>query len=194
MGRGERGRIADAVVLPLAAARCPGAADRSGSGSRSADAGSAAPKSVPTASAAIRGEHPDTSGEKYGVVGTSASSEGAGLAAANLDGGPDLVLDGSVNGEVDTIDLRVGADPESATDETFPFHNPGAGRLNVTVDGTVTSDVVRTEEVVVNGMTVIDDSGDWLGNGSTVPCPGCVTSSDIANGCRSPAPISPTTR
>ena len=72
-----------------------------GGGLSDADAGSAVPKSVPTASAAIRGEHPDTSGENYGLVGTSASLDGAGIAAANLDGGPDLVLDGSVNGEVD---------------------------------------------------------------------------------------------
>ena len=56
--------------------------------------GSGPPKSVITGTAAIRGEQPDFSGETYGVVGTSASPDGAGFGAANTAGGPDLVLDG----------------------------------------------------------------------------------------------------
>jgi len=142
-----------------------------------ADSGSAAPKSVPTASAAIRGEHPDTSGEKYGVVGTTASYEGAGLAAANLEGGPDLVLDGSVNGAVDTTISEGVLTRSSASDQTFLFHNGGGGLLNIITHGTVTGDAF-----IVQYGTVIDDDGNWLGVGDTLPCPGCVTSSDITDG------------
>ncbi len=117
---------------------------------------------MPTASAAIRGEHPDTSGEKYGVVGTSSSHDGAGIAAANLDGGPDLVLDGSVDGEVDTILYEWGCTGDRRRTRASPSGTRARG-VGRHVDGDLTSDVVRTEEVVVNGMTVIDDSGDWLG-------------------------------
>ena len=44
-------------------------------------------KSVPTADAAIRVEHPGSDSEVYGVLGTTASYEGAGLAAAFADRG-----------------------------------------------------------------------------------------------------------
>jgi hypothetical protein len=141
------------------------------------DAGSAAPKSVPTASAAIRGEHPDTSGEKYGVVGTTASYEGAGVAAVNLEGGPDLVLDGSVNGAADARIYESMLERWSPNDQTFLFHNGGGGLLNIITHGTVTGDAFK-----VQYGTVIDDAGNWLGVGDTVPCPGCVASSDIADG------------
>jgi len=139
-------------------------------------------KSVTTASAAIRGEHPDPSGEAYGVVGVSASAEGAGVAAANTAGGADLVLDGAEDGATDTLLTESGLDRPSADHETFELTNSGPGQLDLEVEGHLRADTVRTEEVVVNGMTVIDDSGDWLGNGSTVPCAGCVRSSDIADG------------
>jgi hypothetical protein len=137
---------------------------------------------VPTASAAIRGEHPDTSGETYGVVGTSNSPAGAGMAAANLNGGADLVLDGSVDGEADTRLWEWGVDRASATDESFLLTNSGAGRLNLDVSGDIFGDTIDVEEVKISGSTVIDDTGEWMGTGSTVPCPGCVGSSDIADG------------
>ena len=112
--------LSSAAATVTAAAPVPaGVADAgavSGTGS-----GSSHPKSIPTASAAIRGEHPDTTGEKYGIVGTSASLDGAGLAAANTAGGPDLVLDGSVNGEVDTQIYQRGLTRESADSENFAF-------------------------------------------------------------------------
>ena len=120
------------------------------------DAGSAAPKSVPTASAAIRGEHPDTTGEKYGVVGTSASLDGAGLAAANTAGGPDLVLDGSANGEVDTQIYEWGLTRESADSETFVFRTTGGGVMMVEVEGILAADELS--------------------------CPDCVTTAEIADG------------
>ncbi len=68
--------------------------ERPSVGSRHTDS-PAGPKSVPAAAAAIKGTIPDPTGETYGVVGISSSPEGAGVAAANTAGGPDLVLDGS---------------------------------------------------------------------------------------------------
>ena len=142
-----------------------------------ADAGWAAPKSVPTAASAVRGEHPGTSGEVYGVVGTSASADGAGIAAANLDGGPDLVLDGSADGGVDTVIHENVLKRSSPDDEIFLFHNGGGGTLDLHVHGTLNGDGLN-----VQYGPVIDDDGNWLGVGDTVPCTSCVTSSDIADG------------
>jgi hypothetical protein len=138
-------------------------------------------KSVPTAPAAIRGEHPGHSGENYGVVGISGSPSGAGVAAVNTSGGADLVLDGSEDGASDTRISEWGIDRPSTAQETFEITNSGSGRLHLDIEGDMTADIVRTEEVVVNGMTVIDDSGDWLGNGSTIPCSACVSTSDLAD-------------
>jgi hypothetical protein len=138
-------------------------------------------KSVTTGSAALRGEHPDTSGEAYGVVGISASTEGAGVAAANTSGGADLELDGAADGATSAWLTESGLDRASPAQETFALTNSGPGTLHLEVDGDVRADTLRTDELVVNGATVIDDNGDWLGSGSTVPCAGCVRSSDIAD-------------
>jgi len=137
---------------------------------------------VPTASAAIRGEHPDTTGEKYGVVGTSASSDGAGVAAANLDGGPDLVLDGSANGATDARLWEGGLDRSSAADQSFVFANSGSGLIDVHVQGDLSGSRVTGDELWVPFGMVVDDEGQWQGVGDTVPCAGCVSSSDIADG------------
>jgi hypothetical protein len=137
-------------TLSIAAASVPVAA----SDSRSRSARRA--KSVPTASAAIRGEHPAMSGETYGVVGTSASADGAGVAAANLDRGPDLVLDGSADAEIDALLHEWGIDRPSPVNETYLFTNSGAGLMDVSVDGKLTA-------------TAFD-------------CPDCIGSSEIANG------------
>ncbi len=146
------------------------------------EAGWASPKSVPTASAAIRGEHPDISGEKYGVVGVSSSLDGAGLAAVNLGSGPDLVLDGSVDGETDLRIWEWGIDRASSSDEVFQFNNSAAGVLHLDVEGDIAGSAVRASEVVINGSTVIDGTGAWTGAGDMLPCPGCVSSTDIAAG------------
>jgi hypothetical protein len=142
---------ADGSLSPSTAAASAPAA---GSNSRSRSTGRA--KSVQTASAAIKGQHPDTTGEKYGVVGTSASVDGAGVAAANLDGGPDLVLDGSEDAEIDALLHEWGIDRPSPVNETFLFTNSGAGLMDVFVDGELTA-------------TAFD-------------CPDCIGSGEIANG------------
>ncbi len=139
-------------------------------------------KSVQTASTAIRGENPETSLEAYGVVGTSASVDGAGVAAANTDGGPDLVLDGSYDG-VPGVELSEwGLNRPGAADQTFALQNTGSGRLHLNVVGDIFGHTIDVEEMKINGSTVIDDTGEWMGTGSTVPCAGCVGSLDITDG------------
>ncbi len=119
---------ADAAAVPAAAAVAV----------PDADAGSAAPKSVITGTAAIRGEQPDLSGETYGVVGTSASPDGAGIGAANTAGGPDLVLDGAVPAEI----TESGIDRPSASPQMFSVTNTGGGGVTLTVED---DPVVTTE-------------------------------------------------
>ncbi len=114
------------------------------------------PKSVTTASAAIRGEHPSLTGEAYGVVGVSSAENGAGVAAAHLDGGPDLVLDGSAEGLADALIWEWGMDRHSTVNESFSFLNTGGGMMTLQVEGTVAADALD--------------------------CPDCVGSSDIADG------------
>ncbi len=113
-------------------------------------------KSIETARAAIRGEHPDLTGETYGVVGTSSSPDGAGIGAANLDGGADLMLDGSVDGETDTLVWEWGLDRPSSSNERFSIRNSGAGSISLNVEGSLTA----------TGLT----------------CPDCVGSAEIADG------------
>ena len=142
-----------------------------------ADAGWAAPKSVPTASAAVRGEHPGTSGEVYGLVGTSASYDGAGVAAANLDGGPDLVLDGSADGAPDIRLSESGLTNDATGNFVYEVKNQGEGSLSLEVQGHVDADLLK-----ISGVEVIDDGGAWVGSGSMLPCVSCVESGDIADG------------
>jgi hypothetical protein len=122
---------------------------------------------VQTASAAIKGQHPDTTGEVYGVVGTSASVDGAGVAAANLDGGPDLVLDGLTHGETDTALWEGGIDRASVNSEVFEIVNSGPGAIELSVAGTVAAtdldcpDCIGSDEIVDGSI-----SGNDLADGA----------------------------
>ena len=116
------------------AERAEKAADRP-SRDRNAGTASAGTKSVPTATAAVKGSSPDPTGEVYGVVGLSASPDGAGVAAANSGGGPDLVLDGSEDGVADTELSESGIDRPSAAAQTFNIGNSGGGGMSLQVDG-----------------------------------------------------------
>lgn len=171
---GSAGAPAPALVTPPAAALTSPATRKGGGG--------AAPKSVTTASAAIRGSNPETDAEAYGVVGVSASVMGAGVAAANLEGGADLVLDGSVDGTADLSVSQWGAWRSSPSDEVFHLHNLGGGRLDLQVLGNVAGQLFDATALAINGETVIDDQGSWLGAGDTIPCAGCVGSTDISTG------------
>jgi len=125
------------VAVPLDR---PSPEHRSGAPDRSIHAGISDPptdglKSVPTATAAIKGSIPDATGETYGVVGLSNSPDGAGVAAANLNGGPDLVLDGAVDGQSDTNIFQDRIERSSGAPATFSFSNTGGGGLVLHVDG-----------------------------------------------------------
>jgi preprotein translocase subunit Sec61beta len=121
-----------------AAASVSGAGTDAGAGARTGP-GSTRPKSVPTATAAIKGSVPDTTGEVYGVVGISNSPDGAGMAAANAAGGPDLVLDGSLDGFADAHLTEQGIDRPSPGARTFFLTNSVGGTLNLSVAGEVSA-------------------------------------------------------
>jgi len=112
-------------------------------------------KSVTTASAAIRGANPEYDVEAYGIVGVTNSVYGAGVAAANTEGGPDLVLDGSFDGDVNTSLYEWMLDRSSPNDETFWVRNTGGGTMTLDVYGTL--------------------------RGTAFDCPGCVGSTALAN-------------
>jgi len=97
------------------------------------------------------------------VVGTSASLTGAGLGAANTAGGPDLVLDGSADGEVDTLISERGIDRPAPDSESFVVRNSGGGTIVLEVEGTLEA-------------TALD-------------CPGCVTDTELAAGAVTSAKI-----
>ncbi len=99
------------------------------------------PKSVTSAKAAISGSLSDTTGETYGVVGISNSANGAGLGAANTNGGPDLVLDGSADGQISTRLSQSGIDRRDTTPQTFNIENTKGGGIKLRVEGV---DVVTT--------------------------------------------------
>jgi hypothetical protein len=98
--------------------------------------------SVTTAKTAIRAGVPDDTGENYGIVGLSNSPNGAGLAAANTNGGPDLVLDGSADSnDPDAVFTQAGIDRADSTDTSFSLLNSDpTGKLNLDVEGTITGD------------------------------------------------------
>jgi hypothetical protein len=98
-------------------------------------------------------------GEVYGVVGVVESPDGAGLAAANLAGGPDLVLDGSSSAQPDLLLSHDGLDRPSAVDQFFTIHNSGGGTLNLEVDGVIFGNGSGLSEVnaVALGGLIADD-------------------------------------
>lgn len=89
--------------------------------------------------AAVRGEMPGTTGETIGVFGISSSLSGAGLVALNTSVGADLILDGSFNGQVDTLLTQAGIDRPSPVAQTFQIQNSGVGAMTLEVEGTPVS-------------------------------------------------------
>jgi hypothetical protein len=111
-------------------------------------------KALSSAFAAIRGENPETDVEAYGVVGWSASVWGAGVGAMNTEGGPDLVLDGSVDGMPDTRISEWGIDRSDAADQVFSIVNTGGGSITLDVLGAL--------------------------RGTELDCPDCIDTADLA--------------
>ena len=99
------------------------------------------PKSVTSAKTAIKGTVSDATGETYGVVGISNSPDGAGVAAANSNGGPELVLDGSEDYPVDAEFSESVINRPWGTPQTFNIRNSAGSGMTLQVDGV---DVVTT--------------------------------------------------
>jgi hypothetical protein len=107
------------------------------------------PKSVTTAKTAIKGTVPDATGETYGVVGISNSPNGAGLAAANTNGGADLVIDGSEDGgQPDAVFTQAGIDRASPSEQWFFLINSDTGVLSLNVEGQIVGNG--------SGLTAVD--------------------------------------
>ena len=106
------------------------------------------PKSVTSAKTAIKGTVSDVAGETYGVVGISNSPNGAGVAAANTNGGPDLVIDGSEDGRPDAVFTQAGIDRASPSEQWFSLINSDTGVLSLNVEGTIVGDG--------SGLTAVD--------------------------------------
>lgn len=153
--RWEAASVDGSPVLSAAADPVSAAVTDSESG-----AGASQPRSVITGTAAIRGQQTDFSGETYGIVGINASPDGAGIGAANITGGPDLVLDGAVPTEL----TEAGVDRPSASPQTFSFSNTGGGGMMLDVDGagilTTASDL---DAATLDGM----DSTDFVTDAET---------------------------
>lgn len=115
-------------------------------------------KSVTSAKTAIKGSQSDTTGETYGVVGTSASATGAGLGALNSAGGPDLVLDGVADGATDTLLRESGIYRNSGSIESFTIANStfGLGGISLQVQGPVVvgGQLSADSAAITNGVTV----------------------------------------
>lgn len=187
--------------LPLSAGAAPAAAAESG-----VRKGSTHPKSVPTAVASVRGDSVDTVGELYGVVGTSASISGAGVGAANTAGGPDLVLDGSANGEADTLISESGISRASAGAEVFSVRNSGGGTIVLDVEGTLEANAldcpgcVTSTALAGSAVTAAKIAAGAVGGSaihgnavtSTHIADGAVTSADILDGTITAADVNPT--
>ncbi len=102
-------------------------------GARRAQSGES--KSATTAPTAIKGHVSGSSGENYGVVGISDSSDGAGIAAANTAGGADLVLDGSEDSLPDALLSESGIDRPWGSSQTFNIRNSAGTGMTLQVDG-----------------------------------------------------------
>lgn len=95
---------------------------------------------------AIVGDQSDPSGPTAGVMGVVQSADGVAVAAVNTAGGADLLLDGSEDGETNTVVTQGAVDRSSSSGESFDFRNSGAGSMELRVDGVavVTTDTDTT--------------------------------------------------
>lgn len=137
---------------------------REGSGRPSVPRPKTASRSVQTGVAAIRGEQPDLTGETYGVIGTSASPDGAGLGAANTSGGPDLVLDGSADGLADAEFNESGIDRPSSTPQTYAFDNSLGGGISIEVDGVDVVTTATDRDTLAELSCANGEVAKWNGN------------------------------
>ncbi len=86
---------------------------------------------------AVDAEADSSSGSATGVVGKTNAPNGAGVRATHRapGGGPDLILDGSEQGQADTILTESALDRASSSAEAFDFRNSGGGSLTLRANG-----------------------------------------------------------
>jgi hypothetical protein len=113
-------------------------------------------KSVSTAKTAINGNVTGATGETYGVVGISNSPNGAGLAAGNTNGGADLVLDGLLDGDADTVVTQAGIDRASTGELWFSLVNSDTGVLSLSVEGRIVGDGSGLTSVDADTLDAMD--------------------------------------
>ena len=80
-------------------------------------------------------EMPGSTGQTYGVVGISASTQGAGIVAMNSLNGTDLFLEGAGNNKTDALLTESYLDRPSIRPETFDFRNSGGSTMALQVGG-----------------------------------------------------------
>lgn len=121
---------------------------------------------VDSADAAIRGERVESSGIVVGVVGTSASPDGAGVLAANRNpgGGADLILDGSAQGTGNTFLTE-----SSIVVEGFAFDLTNLGSdLDLRLNGASVVTTVTDRDALSQLACQTDEVARW--NGSSWIC------------------------
>ena len=128
---------AESIRVQTAAASSPDTAPADARDRTDQNTAESADDGVPTlgGAAAIRGNQTAVAGDASGVVGDTASIDGAGGVFGNMAGGPDVVLDGTADGETDTTVSQAGIDRSSTDPETFDIGNSGGGTMTLTVDG-----------------------------------------------------------
>lgn len=161
------GGVASTGVDRLAG-RLEPAAGGSGVTARPPPVSESGAKAMTSAKTAIRGDVSDAVGETYGVVGISNSPDGAGVGAANTNGGPDLVLDGSADFLPDALLSESGIDRPWGTPQTFNIENSVGAGMTLQLDG-VEVVTVATDQDTLAGLTCdSEEVAKW--NGSTWTC------------------------
>lgn len=121
---------------------------------------------VDSADAAIRGERTETGGIVVGVVGASASADGAGVLAANRNpgGGADLILDGSAQGTGNAFLTE-----SAIVVEGFAFDLTNLGSdLDLRLNGASVVTTVTDQDALSQLACQTDEVARW--NGSSWIC------------------------
>lgn len=151
----------DTGVAPTAELPRPKPAEGS-LGSGALESPMPAPSGIETATAALRAELADTTGEAHGMVGASNSPDGSGLVGLNTAGGADLIL----AGDDVTPDARLtesGLDRTSSSDQTFDFVNSGAGALTLLVEGVEAVTTATDQDTLAGLACATDEVAKWDG-------------------------------
>jgi hypothetical protein len=138
--------------------------------------------SIASASVSLEGHVQDPTGETYGVVGISNSSDGAGIAAANMSAGADMVLDGSADLLPDLRMSESGIDQPFGSAQIYNIQNSAGGGMTLQVDAV---DVVTTatDQDTFGALACLEDESPRR-SGSAWTCAegGLITSISAGSG------------